>query len=150
MLGELTGIRWDFICYSETRCPNKDVTLVGGHRLVTSLGDFVHAGVGILIHARWTSDVTTFCRVSDRLLYVDVKLHGKGYRILAIYVPHAGYNVNEYEICLDDLRKCVLEGQRQGRKCMVGGDFNTELQRGWRGDRLRELLLEVHLENSTA
>ena len=33
---------------------------------------------------------------------------------------------------------------------MVGGDFNTELQRGWRGDRLRELLLEVHLENSTA
>ena len=27
--------------------------------------------------------------------------------------------------------------------------FNTDLQRGWRGDRLREVLLEIHLENST-
>ena len=54
---------------------------------MTSLGDFVHAGVGILIHARWTSSVTKFCRISDRLLYVDVKLHGKLYKILAIYVP---------------------------------------------------------------
>ena len=81
---------------------------------------------------------------------MDVKLHGKDYRILAIYVPHAGYSVNEYENCLDDFRNCVLDGQRNGRKCMVGGDFNTDLLRGWRGDRLRELLLEVHLENSTS
>ena len=124
------------MCYSEKRRPSKNVILEGGHRLVTSLGDFVHAGGGILIRARWASIVTTFYRISDRLLYVDVRLYGKAHRILAIYVPYAGYN--EYEVCLGDFRKCVLGGQRGGRKCMIGGDFNTDIERGWRGDRLRE------------
>ena len=148
MLGELSDISWDVVCFSETRLPSQDIILVGGHRLISSLGTFVHAGVAILIHQRWVQSVTSFSRVSDRLLLVDLTMHERLYRIQSIYIPHAGYHVNDFNICFDDLRKSVLEGQQIGRKCFIGGDFNAEMYRGWRGNRLREFIAEVSLVNS--
>ena len=71
---------------------------------------------------------------------MDVKLNAWNYRIIAIYAPHAGYTVHEFNICFDDLRKCVLEGQRNGRKCVIGGDFNTDLERMERGSFARVLV----------
>ena len=42
----------------------------------------------------------------------------------------------------------MIDGQRIGRKCFVGGDFNTILDVGWRGNRLREFVHETNLEVS--
>ena len=91
---------------------------------MTSLGDLVNARVGILIHARWTSMISTFHRISDGLIYVDVKLNEWNYRVILVYIPHASYSVCEFNICFDNLCKCVLERQSNGRKFVVGGDFN--------------------------
>jgi len=100
----------------------------------------------ILVHARWASSIIRFHKVSDRLVYVDLLLNGNKYRVIAVYVPHAGYDVYWFDTCFDHLRKTIIDGQRMGFKCMVGGDFNTEQNRGWRGDRLEELLCETDLE----
>ena len=110
MLGELSDLSWDIVCFSETRLPSQDIILVGGHRLISSLGTFVHAGVAILIHQRWVQSITSFSRVSDRLLFVDLSMRERLYRIQFIYRTHGGYYVNDFNICFDDLRKSVLEG----------------------------------------
>ena len=36
------------------------------------------------------------------------------------FVPHAGYEVCCFDVCFDDLRKTVLDGQRKRLNCMVG------------------------------
>ena len=123
MLGELSDLSWDIVCYYETRLPSQDIILEGGHRLVSSLGTFVHAGVAILIHQRWVQFITKFIRVSDRLLYLDLFVNGRSYRFSAVYVPHAGYSVDIFNSCYDDLKSIVLEGQQLGRQCFVGGDL---------------------------
>ena len=118
----------------------------GGHRLFCGRDEFIYAGVAILVHARWASSIVHFQKVSDRLVYVDLLLHGLKYRVIAIYVPHAGYHQTWFDECFDHLRTTVLEAQNQGMKCMIGGDFNLEQNRGWRGDRFEEVLSELALD----
>ena len=89
--------------------------------------------------------ITRFSRVSHRVLSLDLQMHGYKYKIISIYMPHAGYPTESFNECLDDIRVAVLDGQRHGMRCLLGGDFNTELYRGWRGDRLQELLHEMDL-----
>ena len=90
----------------------------------------MYAGVAILVHARWASSVVKFQKISDRVVYVDLVLHGLKYRVVAVYVPHARYAQILFDDCFDDLRKTLLEGQQKGMKCLVGGDFNLERHRG--------------------
>ena len=90
MLGELSDLSWDIVCFSETRLPSEDIILEGGHRLISSLGTFVHAGVAILIHSRWVQFIKTFVRVSDRLLYLDLSVNRKCYRFSAVYFSSCG------------------------------------------------------------
>ena len=92
------------------------------------------------------SCIIEFCKVSDRVTYVDLVLNGTKYRIISVYVPHAGYDVSCFTICFDHLRKALSDGQRAGFRCMIGGDFNSERHRGWRGDKLEELLCEFGLQ----
>ena len=79
------------------------------------------------------------------MVYVDLVINDRKYRIVSVYVPHGGYDQIHFDTCFDHIRQTVLDGQRLGMKCMMGGDFNTELHRGWRGDRLEQLLCEVGL-----
>ena len=60
----------DIICVSEARAKDDDIVLTGGHRLVTSLMDDPYAGVGILIHARWSANVLYIRRNSNRIIYI--------------------------------------------------------------------------------
>ena len=120
---------------------------VNGPGLLGSIGvqtsDF---GIGILVNARWAPCIRNCCKISDRIGYVDLVLNGTKYRIIAVYIPHAGYNIDYFTVCFNYLRKAVLDGQRLGMRCMIGGDFNTERNRGWRGDRLEELVCELGLD----
>ena len=135
MPGELSDITSDVVCFPVTKCQNKAVVLEWWHRLLSSLGNCMCVGVLILIHRRWLQS-TIFCRTSDRLLFVDLTLNERHYTILLIYAPRAGYSVNDFNSCFDDLRQLVLEGQKIRRECLVGGDFNSDVHRGWRGTRL--------------
>lgn len=145
MLAECADAQWDIICFSETRAVDNDVILEGGHPLFSGRGDSLYAGAAILIHEKWESSIVHIKRVSDRMVLTDIRIGTCTYRFIAVYFPHAGYALEEFETCIDNLRTNVLMGQRLGMKCMVGGDFNIEMNRGWRRDRLREFLVETGL-----
>ena len=99
-----------------------------------------------MVHRRWIDSIVVCHKVSDRIVYIDMKIFGRKYRIIAVYVPHQGYPVDDFASCFDHLRLTVLDAHREGMQCMLGGDFNTELERGWRGGCLREYLIEVSLK----
>ena len=145
MLAEVNEIQWDVVCLSETRAADGNYTLENGHRLFCARNEFIHAGVSILVNARWKHSILQFGKVSDRVAYVDLCINNKQYRIIAVYVPHGGYDQHCFDYCFDHIRQTILEGQRLGMQCMIGGDFNSELNRGVRGDKLQQLLCEVGL-----
>ena len=145
MLAEANEIQWDVICLSETRVEDGNYTLDGGHRLFCGRNGFKYARVSILVHVRWAENILRFCKISDRVVYADLLINDRKYRIVAVYVPHGGYGQVHFDDCFGYIRQTILDGQRLGMKSMMGGDFNTEQYRGWRGDRLEELLCEMGL-----
>ena len=134
------------VCLSETWAPDGNYTLDGGHRLFCCRDEFKFSGVAILVNARWAPCIIEFCKVSDRIAYVDLVLNGTKYRIVSVYIPHAGYDVNFFNMCFDHLRTTLSDGQQNGYRCMIGGDFNIVRHRGWRGDKLEELLCAFGLQ----
>ena len=91
LLAEVNEIQWDVVCLSETRAEDGNYTLDDGHRLFCGRNEFKYAGVSILVHARWTGSIVRFCKVSDRVVYGDLLINDRKYRIIAVYVPHGGY-----------------------------------------------------------
>ena len=75
-------------------------------------------------------------------MYADCLFQGLMYRIIAVYLPHAGYAFDDFKDCLQQLRSVILDGQRHKYKCMFGGDFNTEIGRGPRSAELLEVVHE--------
>ena len=146
MLMEASEIRWGVICLSETRAADGEYIVEGGHCLFCGRGESYYAGAAILIHKRWVHSITACVQVSDRIVYIDLVVFGKTYRIIAVYVPHQGYPLEDFTFCFDHLRETVLDAHKKGIQCMMGGDFNTELERGWRSGYLREYVAEVGLD----
>ena len=133
MLNELSEMYWDILCLSETRTPDDDIILLGGHRLLTTLMDTPYAGVGILINKRWADSILKIGKVSGRLMYIDVRIGMQVFRFLSIYVPHAGYDWSEFETCFDSIREVLEDARRKHIKYFIGGDFNTQINVGNRG-----------------
>ena len=146
MLAETGDMHWDFICFSETRAEDDDVLLEGGHRLLCCNKRNRYAGVAILVHSQWVRHILCFRQVSDRVAYIDVSIGNVLCRIIAVYVPHAGYPTVDFDACFDDIRVAVLDARRQNINAIVAGDFNTEVDRGWRSCRLAELMQESGLQ----
>ena len=108
LIHEVSEIQWDVVCLSETWATDGNYTLDGGHRLFCCRDEFRHSGVAILVNARWAPCIIDFCKVSDRVGYVDLVLNGTTFRIISVYVPHAGYDVNYYTVCFDHLAQAIL------------------------------------------
>ena len=72
MLGELSELAWDAVCFNETRACTADSTLVGGHRLISHKGRS-YGGVAILLHARLATHMVAKQEFGDRVLAVRVK-----------------------------------------------------------------------------
>lgn len=77
---------------------------------------------------------------------MDVNISTYKYRIIAAYFPHAGYALTLFEAVIDNIRNCIHDAQRNGFKCLLGGDFNADIRHGWRGHRIRELAAELFLD----
>lgn len=65
---------------------------------------------------------------------------------MSVYFPHAGYATEDFNGVFDYVRMGLLEAQCRGYKCLLGGDFNADIESGLRGARIRELQEEVGLD----
>lgn len=108
----MSQIQCDIVCLSETLADDGNYNLVGGHRLFCCRDEFKRSGVGILVNARWAPYIIDWCKISDKVAYVDLALNGTKYRVIAIYIPHVGCDISYFTICFDHLRKTVLDCQR--------------------------------------
>ena len=167
LLEEIKDIQWDIICFSEARAPDGDIILTGGHRLITTLGEDIHAGVGILIHASLSACVLDIGTISSRVMFVDMKfnssvkvdgpmrgesnfIEGRSiiFRFVSVYMPHGGYPLADFETCLQSIDDTIHSGQSRGRKCIIGGDFNLTMGRGPRSEALLALMGQYGLDNA--
>ena len=89
LVGELQNLRWDVICFSETRAASADVILDGGHRLITGLGDSRHEGVAVLLHASLADKVKRINIFSGRVMSIKINI-GYPCTIVSSYAPHCG------------------------------------------------------------
>ena len=107
---------WDIVLLSETRAPSQILTLEGGHLLYTELDGNKFAGVGILLHAKHVRKTNRICAVGGRVLALDFMVNKIKIRAVAVYLPHMGYPVSEFDETFDQLR-CVID---EGRRCRSG------------------------------
>ena len=98
--------------------------------------------MAVLLHARWHDQIIAHRCVSSRTVYVDVKTTGRSYRIVSIYLPHAGYSMELFNQYLNELAHVIADARTHNLKCVLGGDFKTELHKDWRGERLLEFAAE--------
>ena len=143
MVTELTDIQWDILFLSETRAPDDDKLVTGGHRLLTSNGGENHEGVALMIHSRWTSNILHVGRVSGRVMYADICIGLHIYRFIGVYLPHSGYSFQEFENAVMSMRGLLEDGMRLGYKCITGGDFNTQIGQGRRSNLLTDTFGET-------
>ena len=146
LLCELSSLKWNFICFSETRCLTQDIILRGGHRLITFLESPAASGVGILVHSDYTKYIIKKHLISDRTMVIDVKIGRKRVRIISVYVPHAGYTWVDFEACMNDISILVSEPTRLNMSIIIGGDFNLSLGIGRRGEYMDELCQQFRLK----
>ena len=129
LLEELECTQWDALMATETWRSEKEewMKLPGGHRFLGSGGLKGQRGVAIILHERWRGSVKGHRAVSERLAWVDVNMHGKKFRLVVAYFPHAGYGEAEVDKLYAELAKVRKAARREGRKIVVGGDFNAVL-----------------------
>ena len=99
LLGELSIMSWDLVCFSETRLQTRDDILDGGHRLISSNDQNARSsatGVAILLHRRWADQVKKKICLHDRVMAIDLKLPHRMVRVLAVYLPNAWNNDLNY------------------------------------------------------
>ena len=114
--------------------------------MISSLRDYRCAGVAVLIHSRWADKVAAINRVSDRILVVSLDL-SKDFRIsvCAVYLPHCGFGNDALTNCYTELGEAVQKQKRAGRHIIIGGDFNTQVSLGVRGESLAQFVAENRL-----
>ena len=146
---ELSLVKWDIICFSETRCRSQDIFIDDGHRLICSNSDearSVASGVAILVHRRWIKMIKQRICVTDRVMAIDLKISHKMIRIIAVYLPHAGYDSNYFQSTLDDVERLIMEACDKRYAVVIGGDFNLSLDQGDRDRLLQDLCAEFSLD----
>ena len=109
--------------------------------LYTVLDDNKFAGVAILLHAKPVRKSNKVHEIGGRIMALDLMVNKIKVRFVAVYLPHMGYPVSEFDDTFDQLRCVVDEGRRCRRSLVIGGDFNSQLGVGVRGAALAELLL---------
>ena len=83
-------------------------------------------------------------------MYVDVTTFNKTVRFAAVYMPHAGYPDAEMRLVYERLHQILEDARSKSFACIVGGDFNTQLHVGLRGDLLLQTLhmCQLHVGDS--
>ena len=59
--------------------------------------------------------------------------------MISVYLPHCGYPQEDFDTSMEQIKVTIGTARRQQRKCILGGDFNSQIGVGVRGDALLEL-----------
>ena len=95
LLGELEKLSWDIVLLSETRTLDTTQLLDNSHKLYSASAGGHASGVAILVASQHVHAVRAIHRISDRVIALDVCLHSRLSRVLAVYLPHSGYSLAE-------------------------------------------------------
>lgn len=145
LVGEIQQCMWDVVLFSETRADIDKLTLDGGHLLYGSRKATTCAGVAIALHSKHKTCVQQVRVLDDRLMYLDLKNGARVIRLVSVYMPHAGYPIDDLRRLYEQLQFVLEDARRRGFTYMVGGDFNTQLGVGTRGDLLEQMCLAYGL-----
>ena len=139
MSAELVDIDWDCVCFSETRATAADVILDGNHRLICHKG-VGYGGVAILINSSPDWNIFQKKCFGDRVLAIRLILFGRKFSVMAVYLPHAGYDVSSLNEAYESMYEATRWMTTHSHSYVIGGDFNTQLGSGWRSHRLLEFV----------
>jgi endonuclease/exonuclease/phosphatase family metal-dependent hydrolase len=126
---ELEKIKWDILGLSEVRKPGEEcLKLKSGHTLFYRGSDtqtLIH-GVGLLINKRWSNHITHTKSISDRVIYVCLKLNKRySIKVIQAYAPTSTHDDEEIEMFYEDIAKAMEENRTQFQ--FLVGDFNAKL-----------------------
>ena len=79
-------------------------------------------------------------QISLRLMFADVVLSHGTVRFVAAYAPHSGYSRDVLNKFYEDLHACLEDARGKRFQRVVGGDFNTQLNTGFRGTLLQDVV----------
>ena len=128
MEAELEKIKWDVVGVSEVRKPGEEcLKLQSGHTFFYRGSDsqtLMH-GVGLFIHKRWSNRITHTKSISDRVIYVCLKINSKySVKVIQVYAPTSTHD-DKVEIFYEDVAK-AMDDNRSHYQYIVG-DFNAKL-----------------------
>ena len=142
VLAEVSSMQWDVIIFSETRSSHDIIELDDGVQSHICFGigsKTIAAGVAILMHARHKKWAKRNVVLSERVLYVDVQIGKNKIRIIAAYAPHAGYSEQDFANFFEQLHSALHGAYRDGRRVILGGDLNLQIDVGKRGEQFASL-----------
>ena len=97
------------------------------------------SGVAILLHAKYCRDVKYVQRLSHRVMSIDTRFNGLNFRLIAAYLPHAGYDEESLSEGYDQIQMLVDDASSKNMKIVIGGDFHVELSEdSSRGEMLKQ------------
>ena len=161
---ELEKIKWDVVGVSEVRKPGEEcVKLQSGHTFFYRGSDsqMLMHGVGLFIHKRWSNRITHTKSISDRVIYVCLKINSKySIKVIQAYAPTSTHDDEEVETFYEDIEKALDENRSYFQ--YIVGDFNAKIgkreeesetsigkfsydQRNERGDTLLNFLQQHNL-----
>ena len=125
----LEKINWDVIGVSEVRKPGEEcLKLQSGHTFFYRGSDsqtLIH-GVGLFIHKRWSNRITHTKSISDRVIYVCLKINNKySVKVIQAYAPTSTHDDEEVEAFYEDVGKAIGENRSQYQ--YIVGAFNAKL-----------------------
>ena len=142
VLAEISSMQWDVIIFSETRSSHDIIELDDGvhSHVCFGIGKTTRAaGVAILMHARHKKWAKRNVVLSERVLHVDVQIGKNKIRIIAAYAPHAGYSEQDFANFFEQLHSALHGAYRDGRRVILGGDLNLQIDVGKRGEQFASL-----------
>ena len=132
LITDLRKQRWDVVLVNETwRSELEEMwTTEQNHTFIGSGHASGRRGVGILIHRSWTKSIVGAVPVSERLCYIDLRLHGNKYRFISVYFPDSTYPDAEVQKLYDQQSEVVVAARKAKLKVVIGGDFNARVGGG--------------------
>ena len=140
LLGELAGLCWGVVLFTETRSALGKVRLDSGHLFVGSTPMSPAAGVGILFHERRVSKVKLVKQIFLRLMFAHVVLSHGTVRFVAAYAPHGRYSRDVLNQIYEGLHACLEDARGRRFQLVVGAGFTTQLNTGFRGTLLQDVV----------
>ena len=145
---ELSLVKFDIMCFSETRYKSQDILIDNDYRLIYSKSDDARSaasGVAILVHHRWTETIKqNICSLEWSRDECRLKSHPEDPSYYCSIII-----LNYVQDSFDDIDHLVMDTYDKRYVIIIRWDFNLRLNR-WIRDRILQGLyseFSIHLAN---